>query len=308
MRVTVFTPTYNRAHTLAPLYHSLCEQTFLDFEWLIVDDGSTDDTESLIAGWIRDHNEFSIRYYKQPNAGKHTAINRGVSLANGELFFIVDSDDRLPPDALEQIDAVENTIKNKSGFAGVCGVKGYFDGRTVGASFDGQILDITTSEREKYGVTGDKAEVFYTDILREYPFPVIKGEKFMTEAVVWDRIAHDGYKLRFFNEIVYLCEYRDDGLTARYDELYDKYPIGYALFYGQRINFGLISGSNAVDIYKQFYDRLNGRYSLREIAGFLQTTPADLYYATHILNSSKPAKKMAARVIQKLSGGNKYDS
>lgn len=100
--VTVFTPTYNRAYILNNLYQSLCRQSYGDFEWLIVDDGSTDNTEGLIASWL-DESKISLCYIKQPNGGKHRAINRGIQEANGNLFFIVDSDDYLADNAIERI-------------------------------------------------------------------------------------------------------------------------------------------------------------------------------------------------------------
>ncbi|MFT0647270.1 glycosyltransferase family A protein [Bacteroides thetaiotaomicron] len=100
--VTVFTPTYNRAYILNDLYQSLCRQTCRKFEWLIVDDGSTDNTEGLVASWL-DEGKMSLRYIKQPNGGKHRAINKGIQEANGDLFFIVDSDDYLAKNAIERI-------------------------------------------------------------------------------------------------------------------------------------------------------------------------------------------------------------
>jgi len=87
-KITLFTPTYNRAYILETLYRSIQRQTFRDFEWLVIDDGSSDNTEELVRSWMNDGNDFPIRYYKQPNGGKCRAINRGLDLAEGELFFI----------------------------------------------------------------------------------------------------------------------------------------------------------------------------------------------------------------------------
>ena len=151
MRITVFTPTYNRGYIVDRLYRSLQRQSFHDFEWIVVDDGSTDNTEELFAGYLKEDNFFPIRYVKTENGGKHRAINKGVSLAEGELFFIVDSDDYLADDALETIDRIEHTIPNelKSYFCGVCGQKGYINGNHLGKTFDGDTLDLTMLEREK---------------------------------------------------------------------------------------------------------------------------------------------------------------
>ena len=122
MRITVFTPTYNRGYIIENLYQSLRRQSFRDFEWLVVDDGSGDSTAALFAHFQQEENFFPIRYIKTENGGKHRAINKGVSMAAGDLFFIVDSDDCLPEDALQVIAEVESTIpkESKHSFCGVC--------------------------------------------------------------------------------------------------------------------------------------------------------------------------------------------
>ena len=119
--ITVFTPAYNRGYIIGKLYESLRRQSFRDFEWLVVDDGSTDDTGTLLAGFIAE-NKIPIRYFRQENGGKHRAINRGVREARGELFFIVDSDDHLADDALERVAFHYGNVRNDANFAGVSGV------------------------------------------------------------------------------------------------------------------------------------------------------------------------------------------
>ena len=211
--ITVFTPTYNRAHLLIRLYQSLTSQTFTDFEWLLIDDGSTDNTGDVVQGFISE-NKISIRFHQCSNGGKHRAINRGVKEAQGELFFIVDSDDWLPEDSLEVIVKYYDTIKYDESFAGVSGHRGYPDGSIVGGGqiekfIDANALDI----RYKYHITGDLNEVFRTSVLREIPFPEYEGEKFCPEALVWNRIAAK-YKLRYFDKITYIADYQPGGLTA----------------------------------------------------------------------------------------------
>lgn len=218
MRITVFTPTYNRAYILGKLYETLQRQDFDDFEWMVVDDCSTDNTKELFAKWSKEKNKFKINYVGQEkNGGKHRAINRGVSEAKGELFFIVDSDDYLRSDALSQIDKLERTIINKEKFAGVAFCRCYQNGELIGSTFSckKEYLDATALERGKYKMKGDKAEVYYTDILKRFPFPEFEGENFMSEAVVWNKIAYEGYKLRWSRECIYYCEYISDGLTAK---------------------------------------------------------------------------------------------
>jgi glycosyltransferase involved in cell wall biosynthesis len=212
MLLTVFTPTYNRAYSLRKLYDSLCGQTFSDFEWLVVDDGSTDDTENLVHSFI-DEEKILIRYIKQENGGKHRAINRGVQEARGELFFIVDSDDYLTVDALQLLsdnfDCVDET------YVGISGRRQNGNGEYIGGILDYETLDCTYLELcFKYHIECDMAEAWRTDILRQYPFPSFDGEFFCPEALVWNRFALK-YKIRYFNKGIYICEYLKDGLTAK---------------------------------------------------------------------------------------------
>ena len=233
--ITVFTPTYNRANTLEYLFQSLCKQTSYQFEWLVVDDGSTDNTEELFSQLKDRCTLFPIRYYKKENGGKHTAINIGVELAKGFLFFIVDSDDYLMPNAISSILKWEQSISLKDNFAGVSGNCGYSANQLIGETFEGDYIDATALEREKLRIFGDKAEVYYTDVIKRYPFPVFENERFLTESIVWNRMAEDGYKIRWFNKIIYIAEYRDDGLTKHYDQLLANNPQGYALDVKERI-------------------------------------------------------------------------
>ncbi|MBE6777086.1 MAG: glycosyltransferase family 2 protein [Ruminococcaceae bacterium] len=238
MRFTVFTPTYNRAHTLDRLYHSLQRQTFRDFEWIVVDDGSTDNTRNTIKRFIDEKPFFEIKYFYTENGGKHRAINRAISVAEGNLFFIADSDDHLTDDALYKVDEIEKTIPSdkKDQFAGVCGLDGYDFKTQVGTTFsDLEYLDITGFEREKYNIKGDKKEVFYTDVLRKYPFPTFDNETFISEGIVWDRMAKDGLKLRYFNEIIYLCEYQPEGISNNQSTYFVNSPKGWALFINEYI-------------------------------------------------------------------------
>lgn len=234
MTVTVFTPTYNRAYILPKLYESLKKQICNDFEWLIVDDGSTDETEKIVRGWLTEET-FPVRYIKQLNGGKHAAINCGVLETKSELFFIVDSDDQLTPDAIAIIKQKYQEVRDDDTVAGIIGMRIYPDGKRIGgeASFEDTIC--TRSDfRYKKKINGDLAEVYKTDILRKYPFPIIEGEKFCPESVVWLKIAKK-YKLLFVNKGIYVCEYLADGLTHHVDQIRIKSPhlavVNYVLEY-----------------------------------------------------------------------------
>ena len=231
MLFTIFTPTYNRAYRLPDLYQSLLEQTHKDFEWVIVDDCSSDDTYELVCSWLV-AKELNITYYRQvKNGGKHRAINRGMALANGELFFIVDSDDYLPPTALATISAYWRQVAADPYCAGVAGLRMTPAGENIGTSFKPTYLDTNSVNlRYKYGVKGDKAEVFRTSVLKAYPFPEFKGENFVTEALVFNRIAQK-YYLRWFNEATYICEYLEDGLSANIQAILAKAPQAERLYY-----------------------------------------------------------------------------
>lgn len=238
--ITVFTPTYNRAHLLPRLYESLCSQTFTDFEWVIVDDGSVDDTKGLSLSLPkREGTFFPIRYFYQENGGKHRAINRGVKEAQGELFLILDSDDSLPPDSLERIAYYYEQIRDDKSFGGVCGYMAHHDGTIIGHGNDAEILDTNSIDlRNKYHVQGDMCEVFRTSVLREIPFPEIPGEKFVPEALVWNRIAQK-YKLRVFHHVVYYRDYLDGGLTDKIVRIRMKSPVASMMTYAEMTTFDI---------------------------------------------------------------------
>lgn len=249
MKLTVFTPTYNRAYLLDRLYHSLQRQSFRDFEWLIVDDGSTDSTEALVNGWLGENNAFPIRYYKQANGGKCRAINRGLELAAGELFLVADSDDFLTDDALEKIDRWEKALPKGERYCGVSGNLGISAEKTTNTLFPNGFYDGSLLDRYK-NVDGERAFAFYTEIHRRYNYPVFKGETFMTEAVAYNRMAHDGYKMRFFNDIICVYEYQKDGLTKAGNRLFLQNPRGYGLWLREKEVF---TGNSVLDKLRLWY-------------------------------------------------------
>lgn len=237
MLITVFTPTYNRAHLLGRLYESLCAQSFTDFEWVIVDDGSTDGTASLVQGFIAER-RIDIKYLSQANGGKHRAINHGVGQARGELFFIVDSDDSLPADSLQSI-ADEWAAVSDTAVGGVAGLDATPAGQTIGCGLSFDAVECNSIDiRLRHHVTGDMAEVFTTSVMREFPFPEIEGERFCPEALVWNRIARK-YKLRYFNKVIYIAEYQPDGLTDRIVRVRMQSPVASTMCYAEMLGYGI---------------------------------------------------------------------
>lgn len=234
--ITVITPTYNRAYILGKLWISLKNQSSREFEWLVIDDGSTDKTAELVQTWISQDNGFHIRYYCKENGGKHRALNFGVPLAKGEFVFIVDSDDTLTNDAIECVTQWIQTIKNKKWIAGVAGLRGYPDGRRIG-DFPNRIqwVDVKNTHRYTHHLDGDKAEIYRKDLLMQHPFPEFPGEKFIGEGAVWNQLALEGYKVRWMNKVIYVGNYLEDGLTRDQKNLLRKNFRGYT--YNTKLNY-----------------------------------------------------------------------
>lgn len=267
-KITVFTATYNRAFYLERLYESLINQTFFDFEWIVVDDGSTDDTELVIKSIIDKKPFFEIKYLKTENGGKHRAINRGIHLADGELVLIMDSDDWLLKEALETIDYYSKSIplSEKNNFAGVYGLRIHSNGEIVGKSFVGEYLDCTYIERGKYNIIGDKCEVYYTSLLKQIRFPEFEGENFCTECLVWDKIGGMGLKIRFFNKAIYVSDYLDGGLTKEGNRLYANNPKQYGMFVKNEFLYNKSDKFHAsIKIYEYYLFEKN-KLSFKEIA------------------------------------------
>lgn len=213
-KITVFTPTYNRALFLKKVYDSLVRQTVQNFEWVVVDDGSKDNTKEVVENFQRE-NKLPINYCYQNNAGKHIAINKGVSLAKGKLFLILDSDDFLPENSLETITHFYELHKTKENFGGVVGRRKNIDGNLIGTKTTIEsIYETTLNLRYSHQIWGDFAEAYLTSVLQEFPFPHIENERFVPEGIVWNRIAQK-YKVLFINQGIYFGEYLPDGLTSK---------------------------------------------------------------------------------------------
>ncbi len=265
IEITVFTPTYNRAYIINQLYESLQRQNFLDFEWLVVDDGSVDKTEELFTTWINKKNKFPIRYFKKNNGGKCRAINYALDLAKGRLFFVVDSDDYLADDALKKIIAWEKSLPKDEKFCGVAGNLGISPDSTPNTLFEAEYYDGTLLDRYR-NIDGERALVFYTELHRKYRYPEYLGEKFMTEAVIYNRMANDGYKMRFFNDIIWIYEYRNDGLTKAGNSLFVNNPRGYGLWLKEKVLFMKFSLIERIKVYYAFSCDLAEKYDCKTIA------------------------------------------
>jgi glycosyltransferase involved in cell wall biosynthesis len=233
---TVFTPTYNRAATLPRVYESLKAQTFRDFEWLIVDDGSTDNTPEIVQKWQTEAN-FPIRYVHQPNQGKPTACNRGAQEAQGELFLTLDSDDECVPEALARFKYHWENIpeSEKPQFSAVTALCKNQYGEIEGDKFARDILDSDCVEMfMRYRPRGEKWGFQRTEVMRQFLFPITPGENFVPESVVWLALSRR-YKTRFVNETLRIYHIRD-GAQDHLSSLNAKVLWGRAFFYRQVLN------------------------------------------------------------------------
>lgn len=223
--LTILTPTYNRCELLSKCYKSLQAQTIKDFEWLVIDDGSTDNTSSCINMYVKESN-FPISYIKKENGGKHTALNVGFSEAKGSLTIILDSDDVLIPNAVETIKEVWEKNKDIPRLSSISFLRGNKKGEAIGDLFPrDEFLSDHIECRFNLGIGGDKSEVYVTEILKKYKFPVFKNEKFMSEDIVWTRMGRE-YKTLYMNKVIYITEYLEGGLTKSGRKLRIKCPLG----------------------------------------------------------------------------------
>jgi len=229
--LTVFTPTYNRAHTLPRVYESLCRQTVRDFLWLVIDDGSIDDTRALVRHWQAEA-DFRIDYGYQPNRGKHNAHNAAVARATTELFCILDSDDELLPHAVERITGAwkNATAEERARIAGIWTLCADPIGNVIDGGFDKEVFDASLQElRYRERMNKELLPTFVTRVLREHPFPETPAGvcPYVPEAYVWTRITRSR-PLRFLN-VPCRVYHRGDGLTA---QARNEYRVSRCIVFG----------------------------------------------------------------------------
>lgn len=256
MKISVITPTYNRAYILTQCYESLCNQTNKDFEWIVVDDGSTDETESVIRNLI-DEGKIQIIYKKQNNGGKHRAHNTAVALASGILTVCLDSDDMLTPDAIE-IAIKEWELNCSNNVIGILALRGDIQHMNPICSSipKGIKYASITTLRDKYQFEGDTVLFFKTDLLKKVPFKEFEGENFLTETNLYCDLDKYG-EMVLHNEVLYLCEYRSDGLTAKYHRLLFDNPLGTAdTYYKMALMSSSFIKTLKYGIISQAYNRL----------------------------------------------------
>lgn len=245
-QLTIFTPAYNRGYIIEKLYRSLQRQSIYDFEWLVVNDGSTDNTDDLLQSWLKEENNFRIRYYKQENKGLMASFNTGVRLAEGAYLSKIDSDDYVSDDYVESINKWLETIEGNKEVYAVGGVRGTEDGIPIKGSAAWPLVDkavgyvdIYDYERDQYNLDADMSEAWSVSVLKQFPFPEFPEERYAPEEIVFNTIALSGYKIRWFPKIICTCEYQSDGIT-RNDMLVQKNnPLGFSMLWKYKLKFNL---------------------------------------------------------------------
>lgn len=244
--LTIFTPAYNRAHTLPRTYESLCRQSCKDFIWLIVDDGSADNTAELVRDWQSRDNGFTIQYIYKENGGMHTAHNVAYANIHTELNTCIDSDDMLADGAVEKILNKWTEVKDK-GYAGIVGIDADFQGDIIGKGFPEGMTETTISGYYTAGGAGDKKLVYRTDVINAYPeYPIFEGEKYVSLSYKYLLIDQD-YKLAVLNDVLCNVEYQLDGSSNSMWSQYLKNPKGFAFWRTVRMRYSSSSKRTFID-------------------------------------------------------------
>ncbi len=260
MRLTIFTPTYNRKDRIGRTYESLKKQSLKEFVWLIVDDGSEDGTEETVKGFIEEA-PFEIRYIRQENGGKMRAHNRGVKECDTEAFLCLDSDDYLSETAVDVILDKWNEIREDGRYAGIIAYKGESSDKVIYGNYFPDTSDTSFRELYRKGFKGETTLILRTSLLKANLFPEIEGEKYVPEDVVYDRID-EGHIFKVMDEILTICELVNSGLTDRVEELRRQAPTGWFIYYYQRAGswpFGLLKIKFASH-YLRFWGLVDEKY------------------------------------------------
>lgn len=227
IKITIFTPTYNRKHLLPNLFESLKKQTNKDFVWLVIDDGSSDGTSELFEEWKKQAVGFQIDYVQKKNGGKHTAIEKANEICGTDYIVCVDSDDYLTENAVEQMYKEIDIIDKMDDVCGVVTRKAKPNGEPFSINWVPNEMSLYFYElSKKYGYSTDTSLLFKTTIVNKFHFPIFKDERFVTESVYYNQFLYD-YKMYASNNLYYLAEYMPDGYTAQGLNLFFKNPEGF---------------------------------------------------------------------------------
>ena len=270
MKLTVFTPTYNREYIIPILYQSLLRQTSKNFEWLIVDDGSVDNTKELVQTWI-DEAIIPIRYIYQENLGMVGAHNTAHHNINTELNVCIDSDDFMPDNAIETILTTWDANETRS-LMGMVGLDSYKNGDIIGSQFPENVKTATFSELLfKYHLKGDKKYVLRTDLIKKHlPYPSVPNEKFPAPSYMYLILEQD-YNLLLLNEVLCIVEYLPDGNSMNKIKQIFKSPNAFALYRIARMKYPY----NYKDKFKNAIHYVSNKL-IGDKKGLLKDSPAKI--------------------------------
>ena len=273
IKLTIHTATYNRAHTITETFKSLQNQTCFDFDWFITDNGSTDNTEELFEKWCKEETRFKIHYHKIKERGIPRALNYGINHISGNYFFMLDSDDKLLPNAVEIILNGIASIHNNPDIVAAGFVRIKENGEPIKGVWPKVntkgFVECTNLERYKYNLDADMCEAYKVEIIKNYPFSVWEDEIYAPEQLCFDAMALDGYKVRWFKDPVYVCEYLEGGQTQGSWNLLRKNKMGYAMLSNQRLLY--------TKSFKEKFKSAGQHIALSIVAG----------YPSYILKSNK---------------------
>ncbi|WP_103068557.1 glycosyltransferase family 2 protein [Aquimarina sediminis] len=269
--ITVFTPTYNRAYCLHKCYESLIRQSNQDFVWLIIDDGSSDNTKELVDSWIKE-DKIDIQYHYQENLGMHGGHNAAYRLIETTLNVCIDSDDCMGEEAIQKILDSWERIKDKSEFAGIVGLDADEDGNIIGTKIPENVKETTLYEiYHTHKVVGDKKLVYRTEVVKKYPpYPIFEGERFVPLGYLYQLIDQD-YKLLPVNEVFCVVEYMTDGSSMNMLKQYRRHPRGFAFSRKSRMQLA----DNFKDRFKNAIHYVSSSLFIKNGA-FLKESPKKL--------------------------------
>lgn len=226
-KITVVTPTYNRAYTLERCYKSLCSQTNLNFSWMVIDDGSTDETEKLIKQY-KDEGMIDINYIKKENGGKASALNLALNNINTDYCVCLDSDEYFEKNAIEIALKYLNEVKENKKICGILSLRRDKDGNVLGGKeIPNNVENIRFIDiNDSYNIVSEVICFYKTNIINKFRFPTFEGEKFVSPAYIQYEITKD-YEFRVFRDGIIFCEYLEDGLTKNKRKVIQKNPHGY---------------------------------------------------------------------------------
>lgn len=267
VKLTIITPTYNRAHTIFRCYESLLQQSNTEFEWIVVDDGSTDETQELLSTFNTDR--FPVIKLHKANGGKHTALNAAHPHIHGEYVLILDSDDYLTETAVQTVLNAWNRYEQDQRIGLVTFLKGTDENHPVCAASEYDVpVEIMRYRRIRY-IRTDCCEVIRAELFKEYPFPEFKGERFLSESALWDRVSFT-HKCVYQPSVIYICEYLEGGLTKSGRKLRLQNPRG-----------GMFTSNLRMDRSNYWIDRLKNGLLYDCYGFFARVSPGTMIKNSH---------------------------